>query len=119
MENENVAEIECSGRKSHCKWVGHPKVHPLICVSGSGGCNLAVLLKAEESDFHTAELVNATKEINEILESITENGNCKLSFIDTGQGIMLAWVEHGGTPSGDEISKDSDPEVVAKHLKLI
>ncbi|MEO8074027.1 MAG: hypothetical protein ABI686_12385, partial [Acidobacteriota bacterium] len=98
MENEKVSEPVCDGKGSQCKWIGHPKLHPLICVSGSGGCNLAKLLEAEESDFHTAELVKATKAINEILATVSENGNCKLSFIDSGQGIMLAWVEHGGTP---------------------
>lgn len=117
MENQN--ELVCSGRGSQCKWVGSPKIHPLICVDGNGSCNVAELLEAEESAFHTAELVKATKEINEILATVSENGNCKLSFIDTGQGIMLALVEHGGTPIEDEISKDSEPDVVAKHLKLI
>lgn len=92
----------------------------LGCTPGNGGCgNYAELLEAEESPFHNEHLVRATKQINEILSAIPENGSSKLTFIHLKEGTLLAWVQHGGEPTAGGIRWDEEPELFREKLKLI
>ena len=82
-------------------------------------CKQAKLVEAEESAFHTAELIEATRAINKILADIPEHPNRSLSIVHLKQGTFLAFAEHGGIEIEDGITADSDPDLVVKHFKLI
>jgi len=90
------------------------------CVDGSGGCEAAGLLEAEDSSFHPAELEEATKKINRILAKIAPDAKGrKLSFCNTNMGTFLAWCYHDGKPlSGSAVTRRDEDKKVAKALKL-
>ncbi len=119
---ENRSEIKsCDGIiQPDCEWVHIPgKIKPMVCVPGKGGCKRAEFLKAGESAFHSAELIEATNAINKILANISEHPTASLSVLTLKQGLFLSWVEHGGEESEGGITSDSDPDVVAEHFNLI
>ena len=116
MENEDTFEPENGPCAGDCKWVHDGR---LICQPGENTCLGANLLTAEESDFHSAELVEATSAINRILANIPERPNFELSVLQFKQGLMLAWVEHGATEIEGGVTAESDPDVIAKCLNLI
>jgi hypothetical protein len=118
MEN-NESQLLCGGRGGgSCKWVHSPG--PLACVSGDPStCNEVNILEAEESDFHDCNLIDATAAIKEILAKIPADPNGRsLSFLHTNMGQLLAWVEHGGTPSEGAVTADDDDATVTAALKL-
>ena len=88
----------------------------LGCSTGNGSCFNAELVIADESSFHTDELVQATREIREILSSIKHRHEHKLSFLNTPFGLMLAWVRHDIETPDDAITIDGPPEAIAEGL---
>jgi hypothetical protein len=118
MEHENNEFFDACGSKSGgCNFqsVGES----LSCVPGRSNCQPVSLLEAEESAFHDAQLVHATKAIKDILAQIPQDANGRnLSFLHTNMGTLLAWVEHGGTAIDGAITSDDDDATVAAALKL-
>src|SRR5437763_8823933 len=73
----------------------------LSCSAGDNSYWEAQLVSADESDFHTAELIEATDEIRRILKSIKRPRGRDLGFVNTPFGVLLAWVQHNiKTPRG-------------------
>lgn len=90
------------------------------CQPGDGSCGSARLVDARESDFHPAELQNATRQIQAILNAISPpREGLKLSFIHTRMGTILAWVKHGGTYTADAITSANTDAEIAEALGLI
>lgn len=68
----------------------------LGCQSDDGSCWTAMMCEAEITDFHDAELYDATARIQDILNEFSDRKDGKkLSFVHTEEGTMLAWVHHG------------------------
>jgi hypothetical protein len=78
------------------------------------------LLEAEASEFHDATLIDATRRISEIFESIpADSEGRKLSFLHTRFGTMLAWVHHGAKEiSPDAVTAKDDDDTLARALRL-
>ena len=111
---KSLSESECSG--TECDWASGKHVS---CVDGSGGCSIAYLRTAEESSFHGQDLIEATKKINRILKRIpADSYGRKLSFCDTGNGVLLAWVKHGGATVKSAVTRRSGEAKIRKALKL-
>lgn len=90
------------------------------CQSGDGSCWSARLVDARESDFHPTDLQNATRQIQTIIDSITPpREGLMLSFIHTRMGSILAWVNHGGTPTAGTITSANTDAEIAEALGLI
>lgn len=107
---------------SNCKWIKRPDPDDdLDCVEGMpSNCGMAVILQAEESNFHDANLVTATAAIKQILENIPPDPQGrKLSFLRTNLGVLLAWVNHGSTNSSGGITAEDDDQTVISALGLI
>jgi hypothetical protein len=67
------------------------------------------------SEFHDAELAEATDKINAILSRLekgNKNKDRKLSFIKHQNRLLLVWAEYGG------VGPDADFHVIKKALKL-
>src|SRR5262245_43968908 len=67
------------------------------------------------SDFHDAELAEATDKINAILNRLEKGNNDKerkLSFIKHRNRLLLVWAEYG------RVGPDDDFKVIKKALKL-
>jgi len=90
------------------------------CTQGGTSCSVATLLVAEPSVFHDENLIQATLQINQILESLPKDPEGRtVSFLHTRMGSLLAWVRHGATsfPPGAVTAAD-DNETLAKALHL-
>ena len=111
MGDENFRGI-CVGKS--CGWNSFSS--RLSCTSGDGSCLDAELVIADESSFHTAELVKATHEIREILTKIKHRHEHKLSFLNTPFGLMLAWVRHDIETPDDAITIESSSAEIAEAL---
>lgn len=62
-------------------------------------CKVASLRKAKLSAFHDKALMKATEQINALLvdvEKSNESPDRKLALLDTGDGLLLAWVQCSG-----------------------
>jgi hypothetical protein len=109
----------CKG--ADCEWQNTVQggTPVMSCENGNGGCGIAELLDADESDFHDQSLIEATRKIKRILAGIPKDSRGrKLSFCQTNMGTLLAWVQHGGKASGRRVTaRDSDAKVT-KALKL-
>lgn len=71
--------------------------------STSGGQVIASLSQGEASEFHPAELVSATNQINAVLRRVSAANNDKareLSFIRIGGRHFLVWARKGKPPGG-------------------
>ncbi|MBA2379905.1 MAG: hypothetical protein H0V76_10080 [Blastocatellia bacterium] len=80
------------------------------CDEGDGSCITAMMVMAEESDFHSSELQQASEDIQKIIDGIDQKGETrKLSFLATHRGIMLAWVEHDRPAKEGDLTASSDP----------
>ena len=89
------------------------------CENGSSTCTSAKLLEAEPSGFHDANLIEATRRLSEVLESIPPDPRGrKLSLLHTNLGSLLAWVDHNATAPVEGVTADDDDATVAKALKL-
>jgi hypothetical protein len=103
--------------KQGCDW--HHS-HDASCSETGNTCSLAFLLEAEPSIFHDDYLIQATREINEILGRLPKDAEGRTaSFLYTRMGLLLAWVRHGEetVPQGAVTAKDDD-DTIAKALKL-
>ena len=90
------------------------------CSEGGNSCSQAILLTAEPSIFHDDYLIQATLEINEILQRLPKDPEGrKASFLHTRMGTLLAWVRHGATdvPPGAVTAKNDDA-TIAKALGI-
>lgn len=113
----------CDGSRNACKWV---KVNKKItCVGGYPTfCSPHIpFLDAESSDFHDADLIEATKKINQavtdILSELPQEEGRVTAFIRTRTGILLVWKHDDVEVSSDAVTPDSDDETIARALKLI
>lgn len=107
--------LDCSGKK--CGYAAFDG--ELGCTNGDNYF-YAGMLRAKESNFHDADLVDATQKINEILAPLEKKaGDRKLSFLHTPFGTMLAWVRHDLEVPKDAVNRDSPKEDHAKALGLI
>ena len=88
----------------------------LLCFTASiQKCYVTPLVEAGRSDFHDAELQNATEEINRILDRVerdNEDDSRHLCFIQHQNRFMLVWSEHDEVVSSEETNK------MAKALKI-
>jgi hypothetical protein len=76
----------------------------------------AALLAGAASDFHDADLQDATLQINKILDRVgreNEDRSRHLSFIEVDGRLMLVWTHHGGATSGLDDARD-----IAKAFKI-
>lgn len=67
-------------------------------------CHVSKLRSAKLSDFHDKVLAKATEQINAILadvEKSNKNRARELSLLDTGEGLLLAWVQCCGIGARD------------------
>jgi len=98
------------------QWVFDKDGKHVTCAKGPGGQIVIKLWEAEElTEFHDADLANATKEINAIVESVEKNNkdpNRTLSLIEFQGRHLLVWAHYGAVTPYD------DDDVVIKALKL-
>jgi hypothetical protein len=87
-----------------------------VCAKGAGGQTVLNLWETEElTDFHDAELAQATKEINAIVEKIQKNNrdpNRTVSLIEFKNRHLLVWASYG------HVTPFDDDEIIIKALKL-
>jgi hypothetical protein len=87
-----------------------------VCAKGKGGQTVLNLWEAEElTEFHDAELAQATKEINAIFGRIQKNNkdpNRTASFIEFQNRHFLVWASYGYVTPYD------DDATIIKALKL-
>ncbi len=89
------------------------------CSSGVGSCFAAMMVPARESDHHDKVLIQATQDINAILEKIPADPKGRtLSFLATPWGAHLAWVNHGVPVSPDAVKHDAPEAELAKALNV-
>lgn len=104
----------CVGKS--CGWNSFSKT--IGCSSGDGSCLTAEFLTADESEFHTTDLMEATTQIRNALSSVKRRDDRKLALINTPFGVLLAWVQHDiDVPTGS-INIESPPEEIIKALGL-
>ncbi len=86
------------------------------CESATSTCTVTKLWEAAElTAFHDAELQQATKEINVILEEMRKGNKDpkrELSFIQVRDRHFLAWTTPG------IVGPDSDDQTIRKMLRL-
>ncbi len=117
MSNEDSNFNPCGNINGGCTF--ESVAGNLRCVPGDSACAPVNLLEAEKSAFHDQYLVKATKAIKTILAKIPADPNGRnLSFIHTNMGTLLAWVEHGGTPTTGAVTAKHDDATIAAALKL-
>jgi len=105
----------CVGRQ--CDFV--VKDEDATCETGSSTCSVAKLLEAEPSGFHDARLIEATNQINQILEGIPADSRGRtLSLLHTNSGSLLAWVDHNAVAPPDGVRPDADDATIARALRL-
>jgi hypothetical protein len=88
------------------------------CSSGDGSCLIAEFVPATESEFHTAELIEATNEIRNVMSKIKRKSGKKLGLLNTPFGLLLAWVDHDLDVPGKAVDIRSSPEKIKKALGL-
>jgi len=88
------------------------------CSSGNDSCLVAGLITANESNFYTAELREATDQIQEILSNIKPKRGRKLAFLKTPFGILLAWVRHDIRIPVGAVNSESSPKEIKEALGL-
>ena len=83
------------------------------CSSGDNSCLAAEFLVANPSDFYTAELLDATIQIQNILGKIKRPRGRKLALLNTPFGVLLAWANHDvGVPA-------KSVDIHSPHTKII
>lgn len=98
-------------------WIIDPWTKKLKCYKHKNAdCIVVGLWQPQRSDIHDAELQNATKEINGILDRVerdNEDSSRHLCFIKFRSRWMLAWSQH------EEVVTSSSPDTeIAKALNL-
>lgn len=117
MENEELVS-GCTGRD--CEFNAY--YTKVVCLDGTRSCFYAKLAKANESEFHDKQLIEATEQITKILDSLKDEKGRRLSLLATDAGMMLAWVNHDETVKGDgsePVRATDAPEKVLKALRII
>ncbi len=85
------------------------------CTTGNGSCSKARLVKANESGIHDKNLMEATTQINKILDGIpSDSGGRNLSFLNVNRGAYLAWMEHE-----EQVTINDDFNTIADEFDLI
>lgn len=112
----NVIASACS--EEACAWNAFSKT--VGCSSGDGSCSEAAFLRAEVSEFHTAELSEVSAKIEEILSeySLAKDGR-KLGLLTTPWGVLLAYVDHNVEIPEGTVNNHSSPKAIIEALKLI
>ena len=117
MENEHI-NGNCGAKT--CDWVVNGGGGQ--CVPGTTGmCFAGGLIEADESKLHDRKLIQATMNINDILNGLKDSsGNRRVSLLVTEAGIVLAWVTHEGSRSATpgDVTSDSDIGTVISALGL-
>jgi hypothetical protein len=94
-----------------------PKTGKAFCfASKNDNCVVAMLQDAGRSDFHDAELQNATAEINRILDSVARNdtdSSRHLAFVTFQGRLMLVRAHHDQV-----LTNANDDREVAGALKV-
>ena len=91
----------------------------LGCDTGSGSCWSALMVEAEETSFHDAELQAATRKIQSILDGIgPDKKGRQLSWVHTEDGTLLAWVDHQHPVPGHAVRFQHGKDKVRRALKL-
>jgi hypothetical protein len=87
-----------------------------ICAKGTGGQTVLNLWETEElTEFHDAELAQATKEINAIFERVQKNNrdpNRTASLIEFKNRHLMVWASYG------HVTPFDDDETIIKAFKL-
>lgn len=111
MENEMK---QTSFYPGYCLSIRNHKIFCRPC--DRPDCFFAQLLEAETSEFHTDQLADATRSINQILSEIQSgNPDQKLAFIQTEMGTMLVWAT---IENEHVVTTEDSSETLAKALKL-
>lgn len=107
-------ETDCTGRDC-----GFGVLGEVGCTNG-GSCYRAEMLEANESKFHDAALIKATRKINEALAEIPpDKDGRQLSFLQMRMGTMLAWVRHDMEVPPHAIKADSPDDDLIKALGIV
>lgn len=113
MGNGTLVNVPCSGKR--CGW--GKSGNRLGCQSGDGSCFSAMMLRAECSEFHDADMEAATLAINGILRALPAERNGRVpAFLLSEHGLLLAWVEHDVIfRSGEDVvtAESSGEEIIA------
>jgi hypothetical protein len=127
MENKTKpSPSECSLNEI-CKFFINP-FGPAGCrsdaTSNCSGARHGLFLEAEPSDFHDDYLIAVTKKLQKTVKDILaeippDEGGRTLSFLFTGKGVLLAWVNHQGERLPGAVSSDDGYEALAAALKLV
>jgi hypothetical protein len=118
-EKSIVAEYgtdDCDGSRCDWSWTKSG----ISCNSGEGGCFNPIFCEAELSDFHTAELEEATKKIKRIIAQIPKDPRGrKLSLCLTHRGFLLTWTTRGkGRVAKTAVTRHESDAKVDRALKL-
>lgn len=112
--------MEDVGRDCGGKQCGYAAFDGELGCTDGGNYFYAEMLQAKESKFHDASLVDATNQINKILDSIGEDKEGRrLAFLHTPFGTMLAWIRHDLKIPEDAVTIDSSREDLISALGLI
>lgn len=110
-------EAGCTSRK--CDYAINELTGIVGCINGSGTCSAARILSGRITESHDAELEAASKEIQAILDGLEANANGrKLSFLNTDEGLFLAWVDHSQPAALGSIRREDGHEKVAMALEI-
>jgi hypothetical protein len=98
---------EISMAKPIRSWAIDPHDNVIVCYkSKSDRAEVARLIEARElTSVHDADLAQATKKINAVLDKLQRNNNDRNrgpALLDIGDGFFLAWVEQGVGPEDEE-----------------
>jgi hypothetical protein len=99
---------------SSYNWI--KKGNRVTCAKGAGGQTVVGLWEATElTEFHDAELAQATRKINAIVEKIeaaNKDPERKLSLIEFQGRHLMVWANYGAVTPYD------DDETIIRALKL-
>jgi hypothetical protein len=78
----------------------------LKCIKSSRDDQIIVnFSEASRSEFHDEPLIRATKELNAVIKNIPKNRehpNWELAFLDTSEGLFLAWTDNSPISAEDD-----------------
>jgi hypothetical protein len=98
--------MACTGRA--CDWALDVSSDFASCVTGSGTCSAAKMMTTNSlPNSHDSHLKGASSAIQGILRNLIQNHQPpgkELSFLNVGDGVMLAWVSHEGVTATDVVS---------------
>ena len=98
MLNELTLVSSCGRTRSLCDYAFAKTAVGLsaFCMGGNGTCASANMKTVEGTNaFHPDELKRATETIQNVLKGLKKpSEGMELAFLNMGDGVMLAWVEH-------------------------